>query len=45
MYPLTSSEFRSVTGTNGTNATSNRACHTLQGAASGSSKEPPGVQT
>lgn len=36
MYPSTSSEFKSVTSTN---ATSNRNRHTLQGAASGSSRQ------
>jgi hypothetical protein len=36
MYPSTSSEFKSVTGIN---ATSSRARHTLQGAASGSSRQ------
>jgi len=36
MYPSTSSEFKSGTGTN---ATSNRDHHTLQGAASGSSRQ------
>jgi hypothetical protein len=36
MYPSTSGESRSVTGTN---ATSNRGRHTLQGAASGSSRQ------
>ena len=36
MYPSTSSEFKSVTSTN---ATSNRDRHTLQGAASGSSRQ------
>ena len=39
MYPSTSSEFKSVTDTNGTNATSSTACHILQGAASGSSRQ------
>jgi hypothetical protein len=35
MYPSTSSEFKSVTGTNGTSST---ARHTMQDAASGSSR-------